>query len=40
MYYHPQDENGNVDELKKVYEGYKDRIKPLLEYENLHNYIL
>ena len=30
----------NLDELKKVYEGYKDRIKPLLEYENLQNYIL
>ena len=30
----------NLDELKNIYEGYEDRIKTLLEYENLRKYIL
>ena len=29
-----------LDELQKIYDEYKDRIKPLFEYENLQKYIL
>ena len=30
----------NLDELQKFYEGYRDRIKPLFENDNLQQYIL